>query len=976
MDGVVANEVGASQLMAQQINLDAISEVRVLLNTYRAEYGRAGGGQVQIVTKAGTSNYRGNIYEYVRNEAFNANNFFNNRSNIKKPRYRFNTFGANLGGPVPGLNGAEKKLFFFYSLEAPIVNRPGPARNWTMPTDREMQGDFSQTLDSQGRLINIKDPQRVGLACSAVGTPGPGCFPGNIIPRERLNPNGVALLNMLPRGNNFDRNFTQGQFNLTTQENAENPKMNNIVRVDWRPTARDNFYFTFKDWYSDQRGSEVTAGPNKWGFFNTHYLNTDRGFSANYTRIIRPNLVLDSDIGTRQQTEQFYPLTDADWTRINRDTVGFNVGQFHPELNPRNVIPKVQFGASLPNAPNYTFDNRLVDQGEAWLTSVRSNLTYIRGSHSMKAGMYFEQSRNSEGSGGVGAGPWAGQFNFQTDTANPGDTNYAYANALLGTFRDYTEIDAYSEVIGKRYIGEAYLQDTWKATRSLTLDYGVRFLWYTPWYSTQPAAVFVPERYDPAKAPRLYQPAVVNGANVALDPVTGETKANVFVGSFVPGTGDRYNGMVTSADPNYPKGFRDSTGIEPEPRVGLAWDLTGDGKTALHASAGLYHNPHVNANGLDAMARNPPAQNTPSINYGTMDTLLAAGAAGAFSNRPSAVFGIERDAQTPRSYNYSVGVQRELGWGTVVDVTYAGFQMRNAEMNVSINTVPDGARFIDVNPQNRNPQNNAAKPDEFLRPYLGYQDITIRSHFGTGSYNSMQVQLNRRYIRGLQLGVAYTLAKTVSDGTSYNTVRPGEAWNEGPTGSTQWHNLVVNYTWDVPHGSRLWDNLLTRGLLDGWQVSGDTAIVSGDWSGAASSTTTDNFDFVGGGGGTRARLVGDPVCKSNCDPTPGNPGSYLDASAFARLTGRGDIGNAPVAFFRLPPIVNTNLSAFKNFSLGGGRRIQFRWEMYNVFNQVNWSAINTTSQFNPAGEQVNLNFGKATAARDPRIMQGAIRFSF
>ena len=173
---------------------------------------------------------------------------------------------------------------------------------------------------------------------------GPGCFPGNIIPRERFNSNGVALLNMLPRANNFDRNFTQGQFNLTTQENAENPKMNNIVRVDWRPSGNNNFYFTFKDWYSDQRGSEITAGPAKWGFFNTHYLNTDRGISANYTRIIRPNLVLDSDFGTRQQTEQFYPLTDADWTRINRDTVGFTVGQFHPELNPRNVIPKVTFG--------------------------------------------------------------------------------------------------------------------------------------------------------------------------------------------------------------------------------------------------------------------------------------------------------------------------------------------------------------------------------------------------------------------------------------------------------------------------------------------------------------------------------------------------------------------------------------------------------------------------------------------------------
>jgi hypothetical protein len=975
VDGVVANEVGATNLMAQQINLDAIAEVRVLLNSYRAEYGRAGGGQVQIVSKSGSSQYHGNLYDYVRNEAFNSNNFFNNRSNIKKPRYRFNTIGANLGGPIPRLGGDDKKLFFFYSIEAPLVSRPGPVRNWTMPTDREMQGDFSQTLDSQGRLINIRDPQATG-ACNAVSG-GPGCFPGNVIPAGRINPNGRALLNMLPRATNFDRSFTLGQFNHTTQENAENPKMNNVVRVDWRPSSHDSFYFTFKDWYSDQRGSEITAGPNKWGFFNTHYLNTDRGISANYAKIISPTMVWESDFGTRQQTEQFYPLTDADWTRINRDTVGFNVGQFHPELNPRNVIPKVQFGNNLPNAPNFTFDNRLVDQGEAWLTSIRSSLTWIRGSHSFKGGLYFEQSRNSEGNGGVGAGPWAGQFNFQTDTSNPVDTNYAYANALLGTFRDYTEIDAFSEVIGKRYIAESYVQDTWKMNRKLTLDYGVRFLWYTPWYSEQPAAVFVPERYDPAQAPRLFQPAVVNGANVALDPVTGVTLPNVFVGSFVPNTGDRSNGMVTSSDPNYPRGFRDTQGIEPEPRIGLAWDITGDAKTALHASAGLYHNPHVNANGLDAMARNPPAQNTPSIFYGTMDTLLSAGAQGAFSNRPSDVFGIERDAKTPRSYNYSVGLQRELGWGTVIDVTYAGFQMRNGEMSTNINPVPDGAKFLDVNPQNRNPQNaNNPKPNEFLRPYLGYQNITIRSHFGRAHYNSLQVQLNRRYINGLQFAVAYTLAKTVGNGESFNPLRPGSAWNDAPESSTQLHNLVVNYTWDVPNGSRMWNTLLTRGLLDGWQVSGDTALVSGDWAGASTSVT-DNVDFTGGDGGTRPRISGDVLCTSgDCDPTPGVPGSYFNVSAFSRLTGRGDIGNAPRNFYRLPKIANTNISAFKNFAIGGGRRIQFRWEMYNVFNQVNWSSINTTAQFNPAGEQVNANFGKATAARDPRIMQGAIRFTF
>jgi hypothetical protein len=977
VDGVVANEVGASNLMAQQINLDAIAEVKILLNTYRAEYGRAGGGQVQIVTKSGGSTYRGNLYDYIRHEKLNATNFFLNRQNVDKPRYRFNTFGANLGGPVPKTG----KVFFFYSLERLGVNRPGPLRNWTMPTEAELRGDFSQTLNPAGQLIFIRDPQS-GLACSPT-TGGPGCFPGNIIPPNRINRNGLALLNMLPRATNFNRGFTQGQFNHSTQENADNPKMNNIVRVDWRLTNNDNFYFTFKDWYSDQKGSEITAGPAKWGFFNTHYLNTDRGVSANYTRIFQSNLVLDTDVGTRQQTEQFYPLTEGDWDRINRDNVGFTVGQFHPELNPRNVIPKVTFGGGgTPNLPQFTFDNRLVDQGEAWITSARTNLTWIKGSHSFKGGFYLEQSRNSEGNGGVGAGPWAGQFNFTVDASNPVDANYTYANALLGTFRDYTEIDAFSEVKGKRLLSEFYLQDTWRATQRLTLDYGVRFLWYQPWYSTQPAAVFVPARYDAARAPRLYQPGRVGTTNVAIDPVTGQTLPNVFVGSFVPGTGDRYNGMVTSADPNYPRGFRDSQGIESEPRIGLAWDLTGDNKTALHASAGIYHNPHVNANGMDAMARNPPAQNTPSIFYGTMDTLLAAGAQGAFSNRPSDVFGIERDAKTPTSYNYSIGIQRELGWGTVLDVTYAGFQMRHAEIAKSINSVPDGARFVDVNPQNANPQNPAtAKPNEFLRPYLGYQNITIREHYGTGYNNSLQVQLNRRYIRGLQFAVAYTLAKTITDGTGQgipgqNSIRLGKAWNEGPATFTQLHNLVVSYTWDVPNGSRMWNSWLTRGLLDGWQFSGDTAVVSGDWAGVNNPTTTDNADITGSDIGARVNVSGDPLCTSgNCDVTPGSGGSYFNVAAFTRPA-RGEIGNAPATFFRMPKIVLSNMSIFKNFQLGGGRRIQFRWEAYNVFNQVNWSEINRTPQFNAAGQQVNANFGQATEARAARVMQGAVRFTF
>ncbi len=973
IDGVLGNEIGQANRLAQAINLDSIAEIKILLNTYRAEYGRTGGGQVQIISKSGGSQYAGNLYYYGRHEKLNANNFFNNRANRAAPRYRFNTYGANLGGPVP----ATKNLFFFYSLEAPITERAGSLLSWTMPTDAERRGDFSQTLDSAGRLIVIRDP--------LTGQP----FPGNIIPADRINRNGQALLNLLPGATVFDRGVTLGNYNHQTQEIADNPRRNQVARVDWRPSANDSFYFTFKDWFSDQRGvggaGGVTAGPAAWGWFQAHYLNTDRGGSANYTKIIRSNLINEAAFGIRAQTEQFHPLSEAEWDRAGRANAGYTLGQFHPELNPRNVLPKVTF--NVTNPPNFTFDNRLAETGAPWLFSFRNDLTWVKGSHTFKGGMYWERLHNSEGKGGVGAGPWAGQFNFTVDTANPFDANHSFANALLGSFRDYTEIDAFPEVQSRRTLVEWYFQDTWKASQRVTLDLGMRFLYYQPWYTQLRAAAFVPELYDPAQAPRLYQPTRVNNVNLAIDPVTGETRPNIFVGSFVPGTGDPYNGMVTNDDPNYPRGFRDTQGIEPQPRIGLAWDINGDGKTALHTSAGLYYNAHITARSMDSAANNPPAVNTPSIFYGTMDTLFQGA---AFTLRPSNVFGLERDAKTPRSYNYSVGIQRELGWGTVVDVTYSGSVTRNLEVVRNINVVPDGARFLDINPQNRDPRNTANPlPAEFLRPYRGYQDINIRSHFGTSDYNGLQIQLNRRYIRGLQFAVAYSFGKTRGiadeDEAAISFVRPIDDWNYAPYASSQTHNLVFNYTWDLPPLSSMWNNALIKGIFDNWQLSGENAFVSGDWS-PIILATTDTFDFTGGDGGTGTDIGGGvrtvrPVVNGDLaggdrNATPDAPGSWINWAAVARPAGRGDFGNAKRNAFQLPAIINWNLSFFKNFPVGGRRKVQLRWEIYNLLNQTQFLTLDNTARFDTAGVQVNQNFGKATAARNPRIMQGALRFTF
>jgi carboxypeptidase family protein/TonB-dependent receptor-like protein len=987
VDGVLGNEVGQTNKMAQQINLDAVAEIRILLNTFRAEYGRTGGAHIEIISKSGDPQYRGNAYYYGRNEHLNANNFFNNRSGRERPRYRFNTYGFNLGGPIPGLNkDGAKKLFFFYSLEAPITEKPGNLLNWTMPTERERSGDFSQTLDSSGRLIVIRDPQ--------TGQP----FPGNIIPANRINRNGQALLNVLPLPNTLDRSLTRGQYNHQTQFINDNPRMNNILRLDWRPSPSDSLYVTFKDWKSDQRGvggtGGVTAGPAGWGWFNAHYDNTDRTYSLSHTHIFSSSLVNEVQAGARRQSENFRPVSDDDLRRLSRSGNNFTLGQFHPELNPIGALPKVTFGGSgTPNPPNFTYDNRIVgDGGVAWVHSFNDSLTWIKGSHAFKTGFYLEHLYNTEGKAFSAPASFAGQYDFTPDTNNPLDTGYTFANALLGNFKSYSEIDALPEVNSHRYLVESFLQDTWKATRRLTLDYGVRLLWFKPWYTKLPAATFVPERYSPAKAPRLYQPAKVNGVNVALDPVTGQTKPNIFVGSFVPGTGDPFNGMVLNSDSSYPKGFRDNQGIQPEPRLGFAYDVTGKGKTAIHGGVGLFHNSQITARSMDQSAANPPAVNSPQFVYGNMDTLLSQG---SFSLRPSTVIALERDAKTPSTYQWSLGVQQDLGWGTVVDLTYVGWVGRHMEQYTNINVVPDGAKFLNLHPENANPQSaTTAKPDDFLRPYLGYGDILLRSNFGTANYNGLQVQLNRRYIHGLQFAVAYTYARSLGladeDESQVSISRPIRAWHYAPLQHNQTHELVVTYTWDVPKASKLWDNAFVRTLFDGWQLSGENALISGEWD-RINIATTDNFDFTGGTGGQGAALPGTGandlrVVRPNIvgnvtggkrNPTPGGDGSWLDPTAVARPA-KGEYGNASRYSFRRPAVNNWNLSFFKNFGLGGEgkRRLQLRWEMYNVLNHTQFNEIDATARFDPAGKQVNAAFGEATSARNPRIMQGSIRLSF
>jgi hypothetical protein len=976
VDGVVGNDLGSPQVFSSSINFDAIGEVQVELNNYRAEYGRNGGPVVNIVTKSGTKQYKGSAYWFKRHEALNANDFFNSRNGVAKPLYRFDTVGATLGGPVPLPKPGRDKLFFFYSFDGLRSLNPRPLQQVTTPTALERAGDFSQTLDTNGRLIVVRDP--------LTGQP----FLNNMIPTPRINRSGQALLGVFPLPNALDRAVTRGAYNYNFQESLDVPKRQNVVRLDFHPSAKDAFYGRVSTWYGDNQGYNVAAGGAAWGLVKLHYLFTDDSGLFNYTRVVSSSVVNEASVSIRHSTENGPPLSDADLAGITKAQTGFTLGQLFPSINPLGIIPQARF-TGVTGAGAITYDGRTPLTGDDKLYTFNDTLTMVRGKHTYKAGMYFEHVRNEEGP----TATFAGLYDFSsTDANNPGNTGYAYANALLGNFTSYTESTTRPGGGGLANVAEWFVQDTWRTTPKLTLDYGLRLAWYSHYrHESGGASAFSLERYDPAKAPRLYFPALVNTVRVGRDLVTGATVPAVLIGAQVPGTGDLNNGLVLATDGSYPAGFKDQPPLLPEPRVGFAYDVRGDGRTAVRGSIGMFHNTRMSGNVNWQATRNPPLQFNPQIFYGSMDTVLQS----TGSNFPSDVQGFEKETRTPTLYSYSIGVQRDIGWGTVLDAAYVGSQARNLLQTRNLNLVPYGAHFLAANQDPT--RSGVALADNFYRPYPGYANVWFFENSGKSDYNALQVQAHRRFAKGLQFAVAYTLSRS-RDYTSNNETGTGvnmqiatyqdpDTWNYGLSSYDQTHLAVLNYVWDLPKASARWNNAFTRGLLDNWQISGLTTLGSGTPV-YVTYTTVDGADITGGGDTTRfnggpgattptpgsgvPNLVGDP----NLPSSQRSLTQWFNTTAFARPA-RGEAGTSPKDVIRGPGVTSSDVTFFKNIPVGAsGRRLQLRWEIYNVFNQVQFATVDSTARFDAAGNQVNTRFGQVITTRAPRVMQIALRVVF
>jgi hypothetical protein len=954
LDGI---PISQQDVQTPTVSQDAISEVKVLLTNYQAEYGRLSGANVQLVSKSGSREFHGSGAYYKRHEQWNANNFFNNRLGRANPIYRYNTWNYTVGGPIyiPGkFNQNKDKLFFFWSQEGWPLKTSDPVAQRTVPTELERTGDFSQSRDVNGALIVITDP--------TTRTP----FPGNRIPSTRLDPNGVALLKVFPTPNFTDLSVSRGNYNYVFPASRDNPLGTQTLKLDYNVNSKNLLYGTYT-WSKEERTGAMGMG----GFNNSNWPQMSRTTTRNgkaltlrHQSIFSPRLINEASFGFTLFPE-YDVVPDSELARSQREPAGYKLGQFVPSANPLNLLPGASFGG-VPNAAVLAVERRLPQAAEQGIATIVNNLSYSPASHVIKAGFYVDISWRDS----YNPSNFNGLFDFSRNANNPLDTGYAYSNAALGVFSSYTETSKRVWYNMRSHTIEWFLQDTWKLTRRLTLDYGMRFYLVSPQYdAADQISGFLPERFDPSKQVQLLRPARVNNVRVAQNPINGQTYPAAMIGAIVPGVGNPENGLVVpSADNSVPKAFAGDPGLKFGPRFGFAYDPFGKGTTAIRGGFGLFSAIDQERQTTLMIGQAPLVQN-PIIYYGTMSTLLSS--AGALF--PPAVTTRDLNGHLPTTMNFSFSVQQNVGANIIVDAGYVGSLGRHLWRMRDLNWIPFGANF---QPQNADPSlPSGPLPSSFLRPYTGYAEIPKIEYDATSNYHSMQLTVNRRFTGGLQIGGAWTWSKGMDYGQG-STQNPGTISSQLPA---KWfysmadidrtHMLRVNWVWDLPKAPV--PNKALDLLVNNWQISGIASFISGRPSGVGWSTTT-AVDITGTpSDGARIVVLDNPVLPKSERTFERN----FRTDVF-RAPAVGTVGNAARNILRQPGTNNWDVTASKNLPLHERLRIQLRCELYNAFNHTQFSSFDTGARFDPQGRQVNTNFGTFTAASSARVLQLAMRITF
>jgi len=1009
IDGVANIDTGNNGGNMATTNIDAVAEFKILTNAYQAEYGRAVGGQVQVVTKSGSQDFHGSGYWYGRRSAWDANTYLNKRETpeIPKATTSRNDSGYTIGGPVafPGFNADKKKLFFFWSQEYQRRSNPANVRQTRVPTDLERRGDFSQSVDSSGNPFPYIRDYATGLPCSAADTRG--CFQdGGVlgrVPASRLYAPGLAVLKIFPTAN-----FSGGSgLNFTSQVPDSAPRREDLLRMDFQPT--DQWRVTGR--YMKNKEDILQAYGTTWAGNGSDQLPTPTLFvhpGSNYllsaTGVLNSTTSLELSWGRAGNSLNFQ-LQRPELFRSNAGLSSLPL--LFPEAVQADYVPWFVFrgpnnSGRTGNAGQYQTD-RGPFTNENITHDVIANLTKVWGAHASKMGFYFQSSFKPQSI----FASFNSQIDFVDNSSNPFDTGFGYANAATGVFNFYQQASKYALPEWRYKNFEWYAQDNWKPNGRLTLDYGVRFYQLTPqWDTTLQASNFLPDQFNASAAARLFTPVCVGGAPGAgcvrrgidptliaagVAPTLGNTVEERFIGRLTPGS-NRFNGSFQAGN-GINDQLQDGSAFRVSPRVGAVYDLTGQGRTIVRGGFGIFYD-RPQGNMVFDMISNAPGVLNSRIDWGRLQELTSAGGdpLTTLSLNPTAF-----DFKPPRVSQWNIGVQHKLFEEVILDVAYVGSDSTDLLRQVQINALPFGATF---QPQNQDPTRvpsatpgATALPTDLLRPYRGFGGIRMWDYSGYGDYKALQTAVTRRFDRGFMVSGFWVWSKAqginnddFAAGVPNLTPEETRRLDYGLVNYDRTHNFTVNAIYQTP---RVTESRALALLANDWQFSGVYRWTSG-------RPYQVNFSIPGIGAANLTGTDGNPNARIalTCDPGRGWSGDpyqqFTNPSCFAppQPGSKGD--ETPRFFARNPPLNNFDLSVSKNLGIAHGAKFEIRLDMFNVLDTVQFTLVNDTVNFRsltdrtitnlPYDAQGNLTqrngFGTIRETAPARTLQLVTRVTF
>ncbi len=1008
IDGVTSIDTGNNSLLAR-IPVEAIGELKVLTSGYQAEYGRSTGAQVIATTRSGSKDFHGAFYFYRRQTGLNANSWLSNRGGTPRAFQDQKDTGYNIGGPIyiPGLfNKDRKKLFFFWNQEyAHRFTPPTGPTNVRVPTALERTGDFSQSRDNGGKLFKyIRDYTKSGTCTSANTAENPGaCFvDGGVlgkIPQNRLYPLGIKILNLYPLPNYTP--IGNDNFNYQTQASSQTPERNDTLRIDYNVSKN---WRLWGRWLNTVATSMLPYGNSGLGLstnlpdFGATQKTPKYSYSGTVTGSLNPTTVVEFTYGISHNLIDLRVSTDAA-TRAKTGLDAFPL--LYPDANYLDQIPNFTWGNRVANGPSIDTKSGSFENFNKTQDFVGS-ISKVWGSHVSKAGVYYFTSLKPQ----TARFSNNGSISFSDNSSNPFDTQFGFANAITGVFNNYQQASSHTTGNYKYFNLEWYLQDNWKINKRLTLDYGLRFVWMPPQYETTgKAANFLPDKFDPAKASRLYRPVCINGVATCapgspnannrrvVDPAvlasgvpltTANTLPDLYVGRIVPNSGNFTNGLFTAGQ-GIPQALVNDNGVQLAPRFGFAYDLSGKHDFILRGGIGVFYD-RTQGNLIFDQVQNPPNNISSTINFGRLQDISP----NNVLLSPPSLRALQPDAKLPMNYAFNLGIQYKLPLDAILDVSYVGSLGRHLPQFRNINAVPYGAAFL---PQNQDPTRDLtagipgsnALPADFLAPYQGFNNnnIVFIEYIEKSNYNSMQTSINRRFSRGLLLRMSYTWSKalgTISDDQNFARIDKKFDYLYGPQNFDRRHNLNFNWVYETP---KLTHNKYLGYVANNWQLSGIYRYQSG-------APYTIGFSVAGYG---NQNLTGSPTEGARIGLL-GSPGSghgsdlykQFDVTVF-QAPSVGSTGlESGRNYLTLPPINNWDLSLSKRFVFHERYRFEARLDAFNAFNHTQFNGINSTANFASPGSTVITNlandttsrngFGSINSVRPPRNLQWMLRFEF